>query len=75
MANYRRRIRKVESRSTGATGLVHNSKEWFAPSRPAYLVLEILREYTRLLSRLNRGVEAKQVERILKSRLASKQPE
>jgi hypothetical protein len=29
LANYRRRIRKLESRFTDATGLVPNSKEWF----------------------------------------------
>ena len=29
MTNYRRRIRKLESRFTDATGLVPHSKEWF----------------------------------------------
>ena len=29
MANYRRRIQKLESRFTDATGLVPHSKEWF----------------------------------------------
>jgi hypothetical protein len=29
LTNYRRRIRKLESRFTDATGLVPHSKEWF----------------------------------------------